>query len=360
MNEEGGFPLKRTGVVVIAAGLFVFLLYLYFFVPFGDFSNQIKQANPIYYSLAFGSMLLSAAFYSLAWQRLLHVLSVKCSFLKAFQIVWVGSFVDLLVPAESVSGDISRVYLMSKESSENTGKVVASVIGHRVLSMTMTLGGLVVSSVYFAIRDRPPMLVLEFVSLIGASTLAAMVLIFYFSRKREAGARIVEWLVGVLVRLSRGRWKFARLKESAEKMLKSFYDGIDTLVAQRRRLLLPASLTMVAWALDLLISVLVFRALDTSVPFSAIAIVYTITLAIQTAPLGIPGEIGILDIAMASLYTLLRVPIVTATVATVLIRIITMWMRLLIGGLTVQWLGIKGLRPKSAARKDDEALNPQR
>jgi len=349
MSEESPFPLKKTGAVVIAAGLLVFLLYLYFFVPFGEFYASIQQADPFLYSLAFGSMLLSTAFYSLAWQRLLHLLSVKCSFIKSFQIVWIGSFVDLLVPAESISGDISRAYLMSKESGENAGKVVASVIGHRVLSMTITLGGLVISSVYFALNYHPPPLVLEFVSLIGAGTLIAMILIFYFSRRREDTDKIVSWIIGLLVRLSRGRWKFERLKGSAEKMLKAFHNGIDTLTAQKSRLALPGFLAIVAWALDLLISVLVFRALKAQVPFSTIAIVYSISIAIQTAPLGIPGEAGILEVVMTSLYLLLSVDIHIAAAATILTRIITLWLRLLIGGLTVQWLGIKGLKPSSTA-----------
>jgi len=347
MSEEGGFPLKRTGVVIIAAGLFVFLLYLYFFVSFGDFAADIQKANPFYYSLAFGSMLLSVAFYSLAWQRLLHVLSVKCSFLKSFQIVWIGSFVDLLVPAESISGDISRVYLMSKESGENAGKVVASVIAHRVLSMTITLGGLVISSVYFAVTYRPSMLVISSVSLLGGGTLLTLALIFYFSRKRQATARIVAWIVRLLVRLSHGRWAFERLKQSAEKMLNAFHDGIDTLIAQKSRLVLPVSLSILAWVLDLLISALVFQALDALRSFSLIAIVYSISVAIQTIPLGVPGEVGVLDIVMTSLYTLLGVPITIAAVATVLIRILTLWLRLLIGGLTIQWLGIKGFKPPS-------------
>jgi uncharacterized protein (TIRG00374 family) len=349
MGEEEGFPLKRTGVVVIAAGLFLFLLYLYFFVPFGGFLEDIQKANPFYYSLALGAMLLSVALYSLTWQRLLHVLSVKCSFLKSFQFVWIGSFVDLLVPAESISGDISRVYLMSKESSENAGKVVASVIAHRVLSTTITLGGLVISSVYFVAMYKPPMLIVEFVSLISAGTLLTLVLIFYFSRKREATARIISWIIGLLVRLSRGRWQFERLKQSAEKMLKAFHDGIDTLIAQKGRLILPVSLSIFAWALDLLISVLVFQALDALRSFSLIAIVYSISAGIQSIPIGVPGEIGVLDIVMASLYTLLGVNVITAAVATVLIRALTLWLRLLIGGLTVQWLGIKGFRPPSKA-----------
>ncbi len=347
MREEGGFPLKRTGVVIIAAGLFLFLLYLYFFVPFGGFLANIQKANPFFYSLAFVSMLLSAVFYSFAWQRLLHILSVKSSFLKAFQIVWVGGFVDLLVPAESISGDISRVYLMSKESSEDVGKVVASVIAHRVLCTTITLGGLIISSIYFAVMYKPPVLVVEFVSLIGIGTLLTLALIFYFSRKRQATTKIADWIVRSLARLSRGRWKFERLKYSAEKMLKAFHDGIDTLIAQKGRLVLPVSLSICAWSLDLLISVLVFQALDALRSFSLIAIVYSISVTIQTIPIGVPGEIGVLDIVMTSLYTLLGVDITTAAVATVLIRVITLWLRLLIGGLTVQWLGIKGFKPPS-------------
>jgi hypothetical protein len=348
MTEEGKIPLKKTGVVVIAAGLFIFLLYLYFFVPFSGFITDIQKANLFLYLLAFGSMIFSGVFYSFAWQRLLHVLSVKCTFLKTFQIVWVGGFVDLLVPAESISGDISRVYLMSKDSPENAGKVVASIIAQRVLSMTITLGGLIISSVYFVFMYKPPILIIEFVSLLAAGTLLTLVLIFYFSRKRQATTRIAAWIVGLLVRLSRGHWKFERLKQSAEKMLKAFHDGIDTLIAQKSRLILPVSLSIAAWALDLMISVLVFHALDAFRSLSLIAIVYSISAALQTIPLGVPGEVGVLDIVMVSLYSLLGIDIAIAAVATVLIRIITLWLRLLIGGLTVQWLGIKALKPQKA------------
>jgi len=344
MTEEKTFSLKKTGVIIIAIGIFIFLVYLYFFVPFGDFMTNIRQADPFYYSLAFAAMLLSVACYSLVWQRLLRLLSVKSSFLKAFQFVWVGSFVDLLVPAESISGDISRVYLMSKESGENTGKVVASVIGHRVLTTTITLGGLAISSVYFAITYNPPPYVMEFIAVVGAGTLFSLFLIFYLSKKRQATSKVVDWVIGLGVRLSRGRWQFERLRKQAEKMLKAFHDGIDAFGVQPSRLVPPVFLAIIAWLLDLMIAALVFHALSTPISFSKIVIVYSISAAIQTIPIGIPGEIGLLDVLMASLYTLLGIPIAVSAVATLLIRILTLWLRLLIGGLTLQWLGIKSLR----------------
>jgi len=343
------FALKRTGVLVISAGLLVFLLYLYFFVPFGDFIVKIQQADPFYYSLAFGAMLLSVAFYSLTWQRLLFLLSVKSSFLKTFQFIWVGSFVDLLIPAESISGDVSKVYLMTKEYGENAGKVVASVVGHRILAMAITLGGLIVSSVYFTVRYNPPLLVMEFVGVVGAGSLVSMILLFYLSKRRQATDKVVNWVIGLLVWFSRGRWQFERSKRSAEKMLKAFHDGIDALGVRPSRLVLPVFLAIVAWFLDLLIAVFVFHALSTQVSFSAIVIVYSISVAFQTIPLGVPGEVGLLEVVMATLYTLLGIPIAVSAVATMLIRVLTMWVRLLIGGLTVQWLGIKGFKASSVS-----------
>jgi len=341
---------KRTSIVLLITGLFVFILYLCFFVPFGGpegFLATIQQANLFFYSLAFIALLLAGAFYSLTWHNLLKLLSVKTSFMKVFQFTWIGTFVDILVPAESLSGDISRIYLMSKESGENPGKVVASVVGHRILSGVVTVGGLVVSSVYFVLKYQPPLFFLEFIGIVVAVSIVSQILLFYLSTHRQTTDRIVNWLVNLLSRLSRGRWRLDHLRSSAKKMLTAFHSGIAALGERPKGLVLPAFLAIVAWFLDVLIVVLVFYSLnsfDVKISLSAIVIVYSIIVGVQTIPIGIPGEVGLPEIAMTSLYTLLGVPIAMSAVATVLIRILTLWMRLFIGGVAVQWLGIKGLR----------------
>jgi len=344
MKDQKRFA-KRTGVILIMAGLFVFLLYLNLLVPFKDVVTTLHQANPIYYSFAFGAFFLSVAFYSLTWQRLLNTLSVKASFLKAFQFTWIGDFVNLLIPAESVSGDISRIYLMSKESGENAGKVTASVIGHRILSMVITFGGFVVSSVYFVLKYEPPSLVLEFIGIIVIASIISLCFLFYLSTKRQATERIANWIIKWSTRLSGGRWRLDGLRSSAMRMLRAFHDGIETLGRRPKELVLPVVFSILAWFFDLLIAVLVFFSLGSfgvKISLSAIVIVYSIIVGIQTVPLGIPGEVGLVEIVMTSLYTLFGVPIALSAVATVLIRILTLWVRLLIGGVAVQWLGIKG------------------
>jgi len=346
MVDQRRFALK-TVVLLFAAGLFVFLLYLYFFVPFRDIVQTLQRVNPFYFLLASCALFISAAFYSLAWQRLLNMLSVNASFLKAFQFTWVANFVDILVPAESVSGDISRIYLMSKESGGNTGKVVASVVSHRILATFVTIISLIISSIYFAVYYKPPLLILELVAIIAACSVISISLLFYLSMRREATEKIVNWLIKLLARISRGRWKFERLKESAMKTLSTFHEGIVTLSENPKGLIMPLVFSIFAWISDILIAVLVFLSLgplETTISLSAIVIVYSLSVAIHYIPI-VSGELGILEIVMTSLFTLLGNPqaIAVFAVATVLIRVLTLWGRLFVGGLIVQLLGIKNL-----------------
>jgi len=343
---------SRILVLVIGFGLFVFLLYLYFLVPFGDVIKTIQQANPFYYLLAFGALFISTAFYSLTWQRLLHLVSVKVSFMKAFLFICIGSFVDLLVPAESVSGDISRIYLVSKESNENAGRVVASVVGHRFLSGLVVFVGFLIGSVYFILKFSPPPLVQVAIFILLAVTVIFQSLLFYLSTRRHATEKLVNWLVNLLKRLSRGRWHFDHLRSSAEKLLAAFHDGIETFGQRPKMLVLPVFFAVLAWFFDLLIVVFVFfslGSLGTTVSLSLIVIVYSIGVGLQVVPIGIPAEAGFYEIIMTSVYTFFGVPIAVSAVATVLTRVLTMWVKLLIGGVAFQWLGIRGLRSSVAS-----------
>jgi uncharacterized protein (TIRG00374 family) len=361
MVEQRRFALN-TVIILSVAGLFVFLLYLCFFVPFHDLVQTLEHVNPFYFLLASSALFISAAFYSLTWQRLLHMLSVKASFLKAFQFVWVENFVNLTIPAEPIGGDVSRIYLMTKWSGENAGKVTASVLGHRILVTSVTIGSLIISAVYFVIRYRPPSLVLEFVAIVAAAGVIYVSLLFYLSIRKEVTEKIVNWLITLLTRLSRGRWQLEHLKSSAIKSLSAFRTGILTLGERPKNLILPVIFSIFALLLDILIAVLVFTSLGslgTTISLSAIVIVYSISVAIQYIPIGIiPGEVGLTEIVMTSLFTLLGNPnaIAVFAVATVLIRLLTFWARLFVGGLVVQFMGIKSLLPSQSSIIRGEAL----
>ena len=146
MIIEKGLSLKRTAPFLMA-GLLIFLAYIYFFVGITEIVTIIQSIDLFYYGLAVAVLFLNMFVSSLAWQYFLRPLSVKVPLRKTFLFTWIGIFVDLLVPAESISGDAAKVYLMTKESNENAGKVVASVVSNRILAMIISLGSLIFSSI---------------------------------------------------------------------------------------------------------------------------------------------------------------------------------------------------------------------
>ncbi len=93
----------------------------------------------------------------------------------------------------------------------------------------------------------------------------------------------------------------------------------------------------------MLLSFIVYISLGHPVSFVPITIVYSITCTIQNIPMGVPGEVGFVEVVMTNLYGLLGVPYDISAAATVLIRFLTVWFKLLIGFVLVQRIGIKTL-----------------
>jgi uncharacterized protein (TIRG00374 family) len=235
---------------------------------------------------------------------------------------------------------------MYKDSNENAGKIVASIVGHRILSMATTLGGLIGASAIFLLRYKPSQIIMGTILAVALGTALTLFLLLYLSLKEKATTRLVDWLVNLLKRIFKGRLKGTWLTSTARRMLKEFHEGIEILGAHPKKLVLPIGFTIAAWLFDVLIAFFVFSSLYASVPFSAIIIVYSISMAVQTIPFGVPGEVGLVEIVMTSLYRLLLpgVPPSTIAAATLLIRALTLWVKLMISGVVVQWVGVKMLR----------------
>ena len=364
MTGQKRFNVEKR-YLLIFVGLAIFIVYLFLFVPVGKTLATVRSFNPFYYSLAFCALILSVAFYSLAWQRFLKLLCVKASFLKAFQFVWVENFVDLVIPGEPVSGEVSRIYLMSKDTGGDYGRVFASAVGQRIATTCVTVVGLLASIVYFALAYKPPLFVLLFAGVVLAGDIVLIVMLFYLAGRRRVTRGLTEWLFRMVTRISRGRWTFEHLRDRVSRALDIFHDCMSTLGEHRKSLVLPLLFTVFSWISDVSIAILVFLSLGsvgTAVSLTSIIIVYTITGAVQNLPIGvIPGEVGLTEIIMTTLFAAFNNPqfAFTYAAATILIRILTFWTRLVISGAVVQVVGAKSLMPPQPTPVQNSVSPPQ-
>lgn len=325
-------------------GLSIFICYLYFFVGIPEMIEIIRSVNLFFYSLAVVSLLLAMLFYSLTWQYFLRPLSVKVSFRKTFLFIWVGVFADLLIPAESISGDASKVYLMTKDSDENAGSVVASIVSHRILSTTINLISLIIGSLAFVIlKYELPGFILNLILLVAVGNAISIGFLFLLCLRKEIAEKIIDSLLNFLKFILRGRLQLTTVRFKVRKALKAFHQAFEVLGRNPKSLAQPVAFSLASWFFSAFMSFLVFVSLGHPIHFNFVIIVYSIRCAIRSIPLGIPAEVGIMEVLMTTLYSLFGVPIGISAAATVLIRVLTVWFRLFIGFMAVQWVGIKAL-----------------
>lgn len=334
--------IKRT-IPLLLIGLLFFIGYLYFFVDISEMFMIIHRVNLFFYLLSFVALLLAMVFSSLTWFCFLRSLSINVSFRRTFLFSWVGVFVDTLIPAESIGGDLSKAYLMAKETDENTGKVLASVVGHRILSMVMTLSTLSISLflLVFILQYELTAFALSLILLVIIGSVISLFLILVLCFKEQLTQKIIDSLLRFSNFVLRGRLNLTDLQSKARKALGNFHESVEVLRKHPRSLVQPVFFVLVSWFFTLLSSYFVFASLGYLVSFVLITIVYSISCTLQNIPIGVPGGAGLIEVVMTSLYALLGIPIAISAVATVLIRVLWVWVRLPLGFISLQWVMVK-------------------
>jgi uncharacterized protein (TIRG00374 family) len=347
MIERRTILLRTTPFLI--AGLIVFVVYLAVFVDISEMIQVIREINLQIYFLAASLVILETTFFTLTWQYLLVPLSVKVPLKRVFMYVWIGIFADLLIPAESVSGEVVKAYLMSKEPETNTGKVVASLVSQRILGtiatiLTLFLGFLALLTLDYSMSGLMLQILLS-VILVSALAFCFLLVICV---KRQWTERLIGAVMHLAKYVSRGRFEPERFQARIMDGLRSFYQSFKTFGSHPSRLLRPVVFYILTWLASISTVFFVFMSigyLQPNIPtlLLKISIINTLMIAVKSIPIGVPAEVGLADIAMTTLFILFAIPANISAAVTVLTRILTVWLRFFIGFVAVQWLGLRNL-----------------
>ena len=340
--------------IVPIIGLAAFFLYIYIFnVDIQEIIAKVQTINLNFYLLATIASLFDIFFFSLAWHSLLRFLSVRVSLLKSFLFVWVGIFVDTMIPAESVSGEISKIYLVNREQNGAAGKATASVVAQRLIGMSINIVTLSTGAVLLLIQHLLYGMMLTLILFLVVITFVFLVLIMLLSVKENWTMQIVDKVIGFGEWISRGRWKLAKLKEEVVEATKAFHVAIREYARAPKTLLVASSFSVVSWILALAIFYLTFLSIGyPQISWSAILVISGIFVAVKSVPVGVPFEVGLPEITLTTLLILFGVPPEISATATILMRLLTLWLRFFIGFAAQQWIGIKAITTGTNGKVD--------
>jgi uncharacterized protein (TIRG00374 family) len=335
---------RKTALFPII-GLAAFFIYIYLFrVDIPAIIATAQTADPLPYTLAIAFSLAEVFFYAVSWRVLVSYLKIKLSIIKSYLFVWYGLFLDIIIPAESVSGELARVYLIQREQGTSScGPAMASLVTHRLLGMAMNVAVLFLGVGLLFGEGQVSSLVLNLVLFLAAAITAIIILVIVFSFKESWSLKVINGLIRVAEFITRGKWsRLSKIREDACRITKGFHDSMKAFKNNPKPLVSSLFFLTITWFFSLSVSYLVFVSLKTPISWSAILITSAIVLAVKSIPVGIPFEVGLPEITMTTFYNqAFGVSPEIAATATILNRIITLWLRFFIGLGAQQWLDLK-------------------
>ncbi len=342
--------LTRKTILLPIIGLAAFFLYILLFnVDIPQILATAQRANLLIYAAATLVSLLEVLFYAVSWRALLQFLHVKISVMRSYLYVWYGIFMDIVIPAESISGEVCRVYLVNRECCGTGGKVVASVVIQRILGMGMNIVFLIAGILLLSTETVVSPFIFNLVLFFTVAITTILFFLLLLSSREKWSLKAINALVRAGEFLTRGKWKrLTHFKEEALKNAKMFHDSMKEFIHKPKPLVVPTFFLALNWISSVAVPYLVFLSLGFNIPWSVILVTSSIVVAVKSVPIGVPFEVGLPEIAMTTLFTSLlglEYAGLCAT-ATILSRIITLWLRFGIGFAAQQWVEVKAcLRP---------------
>jgi uncharacterized protein (TIRG00374 family) len=339
--EPAKKPLQSKPIlIVLVAGLIAFLLYIFFYVNPAQVALILSETNLAIYSTAFIAFTLNTVFSSLVWYRLLNSLSVTVPRRKTFLYTWVGLFFEATVPQLGWSGEVSKTYMLTKDSSVDVGKVGASVVWQKIFNMTLTVAMLSIGLglVLFNYELQP--LVAILIGIVLGLSILTVAVVYYVSLKPAATKTLLGWAVKA-IKFFRKSWNPEGFLFKAEGLLGNFHLGVAELKAKPKALILPLIYSVISFSLEVAVFFITFAALGQPIRVDAIFIVFTLTGVLQTAGVAF---FGFPELVMTLTLTALNISPDIAVSVALLTRVVNLWFRLIVSYVALQWAGVKIMR----------------
>ena len=327
---------SKVMLIVLVAGLVAFILYIYFFVNPDQVIDILSKTNLTIYAGAFIAYLLYTFCSSLVWHRLLNSLSVKITKSKAFLFTWVGLFFDATVPQLGWSGEISKTYLLAKDSNVESGKIGASVVGQKIFTMTMTIAALSAGLGLVLINYSLPLEATLLIALVLILSIVTLAVVYYVSFKPSATKTLLNWVIKVVL-FFRKSWNHQNFGIKAEGILGNFHLNIEQLKANPKALVQPIIFAVAGFVFEVSVVFLTFAALGQPLPVDVVLIVFTLTGMLQTVGVAFFFP----ELIMTMTFTALGISPEVAVSVALLTRVVNLWFRLVVSYVALQWAGIK-------------------
>lgn len=329
---------KKVGALLLVG--VVVLIAMILFVGPEQIIKSLKTANTNYVILAIMIQFLIMALWNTRWSIICDSLDIPHKKLPLFAMTIVGLAVNDLTPSGRSGGEPVRAYLLSKTSSTDFKQTFATVMADKLCDtfpfMVLAIFAITYLMLYMHLGTT------LFTVLLAALVLfiIALVFIVFVSINETFGIKTIQWVFRQLRKITSR--DLDQYEDTALTSLVGFQRSLLYLIRDKKLLVIATLISFLVWFLELLRVYVVFLAFGVNVSLGMIAAVFLVSSLIGIIPI-LPGGLGSIDGVMILLYSLAGVSASISTAATLVERMISLWMVIIIGVILLPFFGTGAL-----------------
>ncbi len=325
---------KKVGALLLVG--VVILIAMVLFIGPDQILTSLKTANINYVILAIIIQFIIIWLWNTRWSIICNSLDIPHKQLPLFAMTIVGLAINDLTPSGRSGGEPVRAYLLSKTSSTEFKQTFATVMADKLCDTFpfMALAIFAISYLMMYLHLSTALFTLLLVAL--CIFVAALIFIVFICINETFGIKTIQWVFRQLRKVtSRDLDKY---EDTATTSLIGFQRSLIYLMNDKRLLVIATIISFVVWFLELLRVYVVFMAFGVSVSLGMIASVFLVSTLIGVIPI-LPGGLGSIDGVMILLYSLAGISASVSTAATLVERMISLWMVIIIGVILLPFFG---------------------
>ncbi|MDL5362296.1 lysylphosphatidylglycerol synthase transmembrane domain-containing protein [Halalkalicoccus sp. NIPERK01] len=319
-------------LIVGFAGAIALFVGLFFLVGADDVLDSLSSAEPSLVAATLAVALLWLGAWALVLRTVLETLDVAIPVVRVFFVYASAVFANNVTPFGQAGGEPVAALLISKVSKARYETGLVGIATVDVLNVVSSLSLILVGVGYYAttaiVGER---LQTAVASALGVVVAVGALLFLAWRYQGEIVDRVSEGVADRVARLPVGPSDPDAVAEDLSGRMERFFEHIERMAAQRRRLAVAFGLSLLGWLLQAAALLAAFAAIGHVVPVYVLIFVIPLGNLAGAAPL--PGGLGGIEAAfVALLVPTTGLPAATVTAAVLIYRGTIYWLPVLIGG----------------------------
>lgn len=320
--------LKKS-MILFGIGAVVLGVFLYFLRGTG-FIQVLENANYLYFGAAFLLNFLMIFFWTKRWDIVLKSMGHRLKFFWLYVATMLGNFGDTITPGARMGGEPFRAYVVEEKQPGVKLDDLASSLLMEASYNSITFSVIAILSIVFILfKYTVPGNVR--LLLIGMATIgsAGICFIFYFMFRTAKGARVLEKIVDLMLKLfekthmakyfKKKHFALQGMEKKWDKHIESVFFGLRRLSTNAQLWRKGMVLCALYWLTIYAQAYLCFLAVGGKIPFVSVVAIVAISDLAGTLTL-LPSGIGVVEVVQTSLAYLFGLSIAQAGAAIVLLR----------------------------------------